>query len=119
MEKACTFAAIARREQELQLRYAGLWFGLWPHRIQCGTKFVHHTRPPLERRHPDHIIVLEAFKDEPSLWHRPLLAAAAPVARRALGAAAAPPGCRCPLLALAGGALLVYPQTIWFATLSP
>ena len=32
--------------------------------------FVHHTRAPLERRHPDHskcAVVLEAFKDEPSV----------------------------------------------------
>jgi len=34
------------------------------------TKFVHHTRAPLERRHPDTLkraVVLEAFKDEPSV----------------------------------------------------
>jgi hypothetical protein len=32
--------------------------------------FVHHKRAPLERRHPDHskcAVVLEAFKDEPSV----------------------------------------------------
>jgi hypothetical protein len=31
---------------------------------------VHHTRAPLERRHPDHskcAVLLEAFKDEPSV----------------------------------------------------
>ena len=32
--------------------------------------FVHHTRAPLERRHPDHskcAVVLEAVKDEPAV----------------------------------------------------
>jgi hypothetical protein len=38
------------------------------------TKFVHHTRAPLECRHPDHskcAVVLEAVKDEPSDTDRP------------------------------------------------
>lgn len=41
-----------------------------PPHTSMWTKFVHHTRAPLERRHPDTLkraVVLEAFKDEPSV----------------------------------------------------
>ena len=41
-----------------------------PPHTRMWTKFVHHTRAPLERPHPDTLkraVVLEAFKDEPSV----------------------------------------------------